>query len=53
MTHLSLTLLGPPQVTLDGEPVSGFDSDKVRGLLAYLMVENDRPHHREKLAGLL
>jgi WD40 repeat protein/DNA-binding SARP family transcriptional activator len=53
MAHLSVTLLGPPLVTLNRKPGSGFDSDKVRGLLAYLIVESDRPHRREKLAGLL
>ena len=53
MARLSLTLFGPFQVTLDGEPVTGFDSDKVRALLAYLAVEADRPHRRESLAGLL
>jgi predicted ATPase/DNA-binding SARP family transcriptional activator len=36
-----------------GEPVEGFESDKVRALLAYLGVEGTRPHRREKLAGLL
>ena len=36
-----------------GQPVSGFEYDKVRALLAYLAVESDRPHRRETLAGLL
>ncbi len=53
MTHLSLSLLGPFQVTLDGQPVTGFKSNKVRALLAYLAVEADQPHPREVLAGLL
>jgi WD40 repeat protein/DNA-binding SARP family transcriptional activator len=53
MPYLSIRTLGPFQVLLDGEPVTGFDSDKVRALLAYLAVEADRPHRREKLAGLL
>ena len=53
MAFLSIHTLGPFQVLLDGEPVTGFDSDKVRALLAYLVVEADRPHRREKLAGLL
>jgi DNA-binding SARP family transcriptional activator/predicted ATPase len=53
MAHLSLSLLGPFQVTLDGQPVTGFKSNKVRALLAYLAVEADRPHRREVLAGLL
>jgi len=50
---LSVRLLGPHQVTLDGQPVTGFKSSKVRALLAYLAVEADRPHRREVLAGLL
>jgi len=53
MPHLSILLLGPFQATLDGAPVTGFVSDKARALLAYLAVEADRPHRRERLAGLL
>jgi DNA-binding SARP family transcriptional activator len=53
MARMALALLGPLAVTLDGEPVTGFESDKVRALLAYLAVEADRPHRREALAGLL
>lgn len=53
MAHLSLCLLGPFQVTLDGRPLTGFKSNKVRALLAYLATEADRPHRREVLAGLL
>jgi predicted ATPase/DNA-binding SARP family transcriptional activator/Tfp pilus assembly protein PilF len=53
MTRLSLSLLGPFQVTLDGEPVTDFATDKARALLAYLAVEADHPHRREVLAGLL
>ena len=53
MAHLALSLLGPFQVMLDGQPVTGFRSNKVRSLLAYLAVEADRPHRREVLAGLL
>ena len=53
MAHLSLTMLGSFQATLDGQPVMGFKSNKVRALLAYLAVEADRPHRRERLAGLL
>jgi predicted ATPase/Tfp pilus assembly protein PilF len=53
MTQLSLSLLGPFQVTLDGEPVTDFATDKARALLAYLAVEADHPHRREVLAGLL
>ena len=53
MAHLAAHLLGSLQVTLDGNPVTGFESDKARALLAYLTVETGRPHRREKLAGLL
>src|SRR3989304_4045531 len=53
MAHLSMRFLGPFQATLDGNPVDGFKSDKVRALLAYLAVEAGRPHSRETLAGLL
>ncbi|MFQ5858224.1 MAG: BTAD domain-containing putative transcriptional regulator, partial [Anaerolineae bacterium] len=53
MAHLSLSLLGSVQVTLDEEPVTGFKYDKVRALLAHLVVEADRPHRRDLLAGLL
>ena len=53
MTRLDLRLFGPFEVSADDKPAAGFDSDKVRALLAYLAVEADRPHRREKLAGLL
>ncbi len=50
MARFELTLLGSCSARLDGEPVRGFDSDKSRLLLAYLAVESDRPHARERLA---
>jgi DNA-binding SARP family transcriptional activator len=53
MGHLSICLLGPLRVTIDEEPATGFESDKVRALLAYLAVEVGQPHRRETLAGLL
>ncbi len=53
MAHLSARLLGPLYVTLNDELVTGFESDKARALFAYLVVETERPHRREKLAGLL
>jgi DNA-binding SARP family transcriptional activator len=53
MARLCVRLFGTFQVTLDGRAVSGFASDKVRALLAYLAVEADQPQRREKLAGLL
>ena len=53
MGHLSICLLGPLRVTIDEEPATGFESDKVRALLAYLAVEAGYPQRRETLAGLL
>ena len=53
MAHLALTLFGPLEVTLDGDPVTSFASNKVRALLVYLAVEADRPHRRDALAPLL
>jgi hypothetical protein len=52
MAQLSIRLLGPFQVTVAGEPATGFATDKARALLAYLVVEAGRPHRREALAGL-
>ncbi len=53
MARLSIRLLGALDVTLDGEAVAGFASDKVRALLAYLSMTPGQPHRRETLAGLL
>lgn len=53
MARLSLSFLGPWQVTLEGEAVTNFKYDKVRALLAYLATEADRPHRRETLMGML
>lgn len=51
MKNLTLSLLGPPQVTLDGLPVT-FESRKAIALLAYLAVTNT-DHNRAELATLL
>jgi len=53
MARLEIFLLGTFQTKLEGEPLTNFESDKARALLAYLAVESDRPHRREVLAGLL
>ena len=53
MPSLSLSLLGSFQAVLDGHPVAGIESNKVRALLAYLAVEADCPHSRDELIGLL
>jgi DNA-binding SARP family transcriptional activator/predicted ATPase len=53
MARLSLHLLGTLQATLGGTPVTDFESDKERALLAFLAEESHQPHRREKLVGLL
>jgi DNA-binding SARP family transcriptional activator len=53
MSRLSVYLLGPLRVTPDGEPVTSFESDKVRALLAYLAVESEAPQHSSRPRGEL
>jgi DNA-binding SARP family transcriptional activator len=53
MARLSIHLLGPMQVTLDGQPVTRFETQKARALLAYLAVGADRPHRRDFLGEML
>lgn len=52
MARLTLSFLGPFQAGIDSLPVKGFESDKVRALLAYLVVEAGQPHRRDSLAAL-
>jgi DNA-binding SARP family transcriptional activator len=52
MGQLTLALLDGFAAFLDDRPLNGFESDKARGLLAYLAVENNHAHRREKLAAL-
>lgn len=49
---LRIQLLGTFQVLQNGRSLTTFRTDKIRGLLAYLAVEADRPHRRESLATL-
>ena len=53
MSRLVLSLFGPLRVTLDAEPVTGFESDKVRALLAYLAMRAGEQVTRAHLADLL
>ena len=53
MVVLKLSLFGPFQAQLHSHPITHFESDKVRALLAYLAVEAGRTHRRDALAGLL
>ena len=53
MAELAVRLFGTFQAKLDGRQVDGFSSAKVRALLAYLVMERERPHGRDQLCGLL
>ena len=53
MSHLTLTFLGQFQLTLQDQPAIRFETDKVRALLAYLVVEGNQAHSRSTLAALL
>ena len=52
MAPLKICLLGSFEAFHNGTSLTDFESDKARALLAYLVVECDRPHRREYLAGL-
>ena len=51
--RLEIRLLGNFEARIDGKPVTGFESVKVRALLAYLAAEAGRPQPRTTLSGLL
>lgn len=51
MSHLTVRLLGPPQIALAGRPIA-VDTRKATALLAYLAVTR-RPQSRDVLAALL
>ena len=53
MTLLSLQLLGPFSGQIAEEPLNRLSTDKVRALLAFLAIEADQPHRRDRLAALL
>ncbi len=50
--RVEVRLLGGFDVRVDGRPITGFESQKVRGLLAYLIVGRGTPRSREGLAEL-
>ncbi len=52
MTQLAISLLGPFRVTLGNEPITQFEYDAGRALLAYLVLDPTVPHRREALAAL-
>ncbi len=53
MKTLIISVLGSLQVVTTTPIQNKFESNKVRALLAYLVIEMDRPHHREVLADML
>ena len=50
---LQVKLFGTFEASLNGQPAAGLRTDKVRALLAYLLIEAQRAHPREALAELL
>ncbi len=53
MTALEISLLGPLKVSKGGKNINKFESNKVRALLAYLVLETERTHSRETVAEML
>jgi adenylate cyclase len=53
MARLAIRLLGPFEVTLDGESITCFETQKTRALLAFLAAEAGNLHSREALAEML
>ncbi len=51
--RLSVFTLGRLEAWLDDQPLSAFEYNKVRALLAYLAVEAGQPHTRASLCALL
>ncbi len=50
--RVEVRLFGGFDVRVDGQPATRFESQKVRGLLAYLIVRRGTPVSREELAAL-
>jgi DNA-binding SARP family transcriptional activator len=53
MNTLRIRLFGKFQAELDGRVLNDLDALKVQELFCYLLLNRDRAHHRETLAGLL
>lgn len=53
MSGMKIHLFGKFCVSRDDQPVQGFDALKEQELLTYLLINRNRPHSREILAGLL
>ena len=50
--QLQIYCLGEFRVMKDGKIISGFGTNKTRALLAHLVVEAQRSHYRQSLAGM-
>lgn len=53
MTRLNIRLLGGFEVWHGDKPIIGFESQRVRALLIYLLMHRESPLSRDKVAGLL
>jgi len=53
MARVLLRLLGTYRLELDGHAIGNIESDQARALLAYLAVENNQAHPRQKLLGII
>lgn len=51
--RLTVCLLGPPEVFVNGEPALELRGQKILALLGYLVLESGRAHRRDTLAALL
>lgn len=50
---IRISLLGRLELSIDGRSIRGLDGQKAQELLCYLLLHRGRPHHRDRLAGLL
>lgn len=53
MCALRITMFGKFSVWIDTQPLNGINASKVQELFCYLLLNRQRPHLREALAGML
>ncbi len=53
MSALEIRLFGQLRIRLDGQPITTVNTNRLRSLLAYLLLHGDAPQSREYLAFLL
>jgi DNA-binding SARP family transcriptional activator len=49
---MRINLFGNLRVSLEGRPVTAFNTNRLRSLFAYLILHGDAPQPRERLAFL-